>query len=76
MSEEAAIPPINKESTVVDVVAYVGLKLQHFEFVEDLKRFIEHYAINGIRFLTLTQKALDLYGITAGKEERVPFETG
>jgi hypothetical protein len=50
-------------SSTADVVAYVGLKLQDSEFLEDLKRFIEGHAINGIRFVTLHEKAL-----TVGRE--------
>jgi hypothetical protein len=64
MMKDEAIPKIDKMSSTADVVAYVGLKLQHSEFVEDLKRFIEGHAINGIRFVTLNEEALLMRGLS------------
>jgi hypothetical protein len=63
-----AFPCIHQESTTADVVAYVGLKLQHLDFVEELKRFIEGHDIDGMQFLSLDLNALFLYGLRPGEE--------
>jgi hypothetical protein len=54
-----------KNSKVADVAAYVGGKLEHYEFVEELRRFIEDQRINGNTFLNLTDDKLKICGLKA-----------
>jgi hypothetical protein len=61
-----AVITIDKNSKVADVVAYVGWKRQHDEFVDELKGFIEEQAINGGQFLSLTHEKLVIFGLRAG----------
>ena len=47
MSEVKTVPAVNKESRVADVAAYVGAKLQGYEFVEELQQFVIDQRIHG-----------------------------
>ena len=60
------VPAIDKDSSVADVAAYVGAKLQANEFAEELRRFIVDQEIDGEIFLTLTDEELKGCGLKAG----------
>ena len=60
------IPAIDKDSSVADVAAYVGAKLQAKEFAKKLRQFIVDQRIDGGSFLTLTDEELKGCGLNAG----------
>src|SRR5438128_2248394 len=62
---------IVNESKVADVAAYVKRELASYEFVKELKEFMEDKKIGGESFLNFTDNKLEKLGLEFGVREKL-----